>query len=50
MEETCWCCGAEMKGSDHCPCCGCEEYERQCGSVCKAPEAEDHTETCWRQA
>lgn len=25
-------CGSEMKGSDHCPFCGCEEYEATCES------------------
>ena len=35
----CPCCGADMLGSDHCPECGCEEYERYCDRgkrpVCK---------------
>lgn len=24
-------CGADMRGSDHCPACGCEQYEADCG-------------------
>lgn len=26
----CRCCGAEMGNSDHCPECGCEEFEETC--------------------
>lgn len=25
-------CGREMEGSDHCPFCGCELYERYCNA------------------
>lgn len=32
-------CLARMHGSDHCPCCGCEEYEAYCRHICPAPEA-----------
>lgn len=28
-EETCHC-GSPMRGSDHCPWCGCEQWERTC--------------------
>lgn len=32
-----------MNGSDHCPCCGCEEYESYCENVCDhGAEAPDH--------
>ena len=30
MAETCHC-GSPMRGSDHCPWCGCEEMESTCG-------------------
>lgn len=30
MNTTCPCCTAPMNGSDHCPECGCEEYESYC--------------------
>lgn len=26
-------CGADFEGSDHCPFCGCEQYERYCDAV-----------------
>lgn len=29
-QATCRCDGADMQGSDHCPQCGCEEYEETC--------------------
>ncbi len=29
-----------MRGSDHCPCCGCEEHETTCAWVCPNPEGE----------
>jgi hypothetical protein len=29
MDETCHC-GSPMRGSDHCPWCGCEEHESWC--------------------
>lgn len=29
----CPCCTAPMRGSDHCPECGCEEYESYCDHV-----------------
>ncbi len=28
--NQCRCCGTPMQGSDHCPECGCEEYEEVC--------------------
>lgn len=27
--DECRCCGEYMEGSDHCPACGCEEYEER---------------------
>lgn len=27
---TCRCCDTAMQGSDHCPECGCEEFEETC--------------------
>lgn len=30
MTEQCPCCTAAMNGSDHCPECGCEEWEMTC--------------------
>lgn len=37
-----WChCGALMGRSDHCPCCGCEEYEGTCDHECPDPQAEE---------
>lgn len=39
MDERCDHCGASMCGSDHCPCCGCEEHERTCDHVCPDPTA-----------
>ena len=30
-------CGADMGRTDHCPCCGCEEFERVCERVCAKP-------------
>lgn len=35
-DETCHC-GASMQGSDHCPECGCEEYEQTCDHVHATP-------------
>jgi hypothetical protein len=32
-------CGARTGRSDHCPCCGCEEWEATCDHVCPAPRA-----------
>ncbi len=32
-EDTCHCGGA-FAGSDHCPCCGCEQFETTCSHVC----------------
>jgi hypothetical protein len=29
LDELCHC-GSPMRGSDHCPFCGCEEYEAYC--------------------
>jgi hypothetical protein len=29
--QACRCCSTDMGGSDHCPQCGCEEYEETCG-------------------
>lgn len=29
-DNTCRCCDTAMDGSDHCPECGCEEFEEQC--------------------
>jgi hypothetical protein len=31
-------CGARFNGSDHCPQCGCEQYERYCDALYLAPE------------
>lgn len=45
-ETTCHC-GAERSDSDHCKCCGCEEFERTCGSKCKDITSQAHDETCW---
>jgi hypothetical protein len=28
--QACRCCSTDMGGSDHCPQCGCEEYEETC--------------------
>jgi hypothetical protein len=44
MNEPCPCCGAPMRGSDHCWFCGCEEYERYCGARYSA----DCPESCWQ--
>lgn len=33
MNETCPCCNAPMRGSDHCWFCGCEQYERYCDAT-----------------
>jgi hypothetical protein len=30
MTTLCRCCSTDMAGSDHCPECGCEEYEETC--------------------
>ena len=30
-------CGAKFEGSDHCPECFCEKYERYCNHVAKRP-------------
>lgn len=30
MNETCRCDGEPLNGSDHCPCCYCEQYEERC--------------------
>lgn len=38
--ETCHC-GAEMPDSDHCPCCGCEQFERTCEHQCTCTDADD---------
>ena len=35
-ETTCHC-GAEFKGSDHCPHCFCEQYEAHCDEVYGKP-------------
>lgn len=43
MNETCPCCGAPMFGSDHCPHCGCEEFERFCEANF---ETDQHDESC----
>jgi len=32
-------CGSPMRGSDHCPACGCEEYEATCDLVFVPPPA-----------
>jgi hypothetical protein len=32
LEDTCHC-GAPLAGSDHCPSCGCEQYESYCDAV-----------------
>jgi hypothetical protein len=37
-------CGANMNGSDHCPCCGCEEFERFCSEACPEPNSRDHSD------
>jgi hypothetical protein len=34
-ERTCHC-GAHFDGSDHCPFCGCEQYERYCDAIAAA--------------
>jgi hypothetical protein len=26
-------CGARFEGADHCPFCGCEQYERMCDAI-----------------
>ena len=41
--QRCRCCNTPMGGSDHCPECGCEEYEEMCyprvmGKVAVRPE------------
>ena len=40
--ETYCHCGAHYRGSDHCPACGCEQYEtihvRDCGHLCTQEE------------
>ena len=44
-------CGADMAGIDHCPCCGCEEWERTCDSTCPNPRirtAANHADRCWK--
>jgi len=30
----CGCCGGHLRGSDHCQCCGCEEFEGACDHCC----------------
>lgn len=30
FDNTCRCDGVRMEGSDHCPECGCEEFEERC--------------------
>jgi hypothetical protein len=30
FDNTCRCDGVRMEGSDHCPECGCEEFEEVC--------------------
>ncbi len=30
FDEKCRCDGSQMKGSDHCPICFCEQYEETC--------------------
>lgn len=32
-DDTCHC-GGKFAGSDHCPCCGCEQFETTCSHVC----------------
>lgn len=44
--ETCHC-GAKFTDSDHCKCCGCEEFEATCDWTCSDDTSEDHTVTCW---
>ena len=34
-------CGARFNGSDHCPFCGCEQYERYCDAAFDA-DRPDH--------
>lgn len=48
-DEHCHC-GSPMHGSDHCPCCGCEQHEAMCASRCANPgttDMMDHSEKCW---
>ena len=40
-------CGAQRGSSDHCECCGCEEFETVCDWTCSDAASEDHTVTCW---
>lgn len=40
-------CGAEFTDSDHCKCCGCEQFERTCTWTCKDAGSDEHDETCW---
>ncbi len=40
MPDTCHC-GGSFNGSDHCPCCGCEEHEATCDHKCLFPFAND---------
>ena len=30
VKTHCRCCNTDLKGSDHCPSCGCEEFEETC--------------------
>ena len=36
-------CGSPMRGSDHCPECGCEQYER----TCSHQWTRENCEQCW---
>ena len=38
-------CGREMEGSDHCPFCGCEVYERYCNAHYASGKHPDRTWT-----
>lgn len=32
-------CGSPLDGSDHCPFCGCEQYESTCNQTYEGPKA-----------
>lgn len=43
-------CGSPMHGTDHCPCCGCEQHEKVCDWTCRHPRARSimtHSDKCW---